>query len=118
MKHCSKCVYTFSSRQRISVIMQDGSAENQSVCLYERSLPLEKHWIVLHSIKPLCDVKCKVGCWGGLRHPFSVFICLRGAQLYQIKGFLLQNQTSTDKAHRAQRKHSVFKTNHVCLCAV
>lgn len=77
----------FSSLQRISVIMQDGSAANQSVCLWERSLPSEKHWTVLHSIKPRCDVKCKVGCWAGLRHPLSVFFCLCGAQLYQTKGF-------------------------------
>lgn len=32
-------------------------------------MPSEEHWTSLHSIKPLCDVKCKVGCWGGLRHP-------------------------------------------------
>lgn len=82
MKHCSKCVYMFQSLQRISVIMQDGSTANQSVCLEERSLPSEKRWTVLHSIKPLCDVKCKEGSRGGLGHPPSVFLCLCGAQLH------------------------------------
>lgn len=62
------CIHAIGSLQRISAIMQDGRTANQSVCLQERSLPLEKHWTVLHSIKPLCDVKCKVGCREGLRH--------------------------------------------------
>lgn len=80
--------------------MQDGSAANQSVCLWERSLPSEKHWTVLHSIKPRCDVKCKVGCWAGLRHPLSVFFCLCGAQLYQTKGFFFFFFTAEQNIHR------------------
>lgn len=69
MKHCIKYGHTLWSRKKISVIMQDGSAANRSVCLWERSLPSAEHWTILHGIKPQCDVKCKVCCRGALRHP-------------------------------------------------
>lgn len=116
MKHYSKCVHTFSSLQRISVIMQDGSAANQSVCLQERSLPSEEQWTVLHSIKPPCDVECKVGRRGGLRHPLSVFIRLRGAQLSPNERiFTVEQNIHRQGAQSSEEALHPSRTVFVCV---
>lgn len=57
--------------------------------------------VVLHSVKPSCDVKCKISRWGGRRQSSLCLSLTTGSSVLPIRGFL----TDTHTAQRMATDH-------------